>query len=1003
MKFSMVSLRNLETKWESLLLLTVACLTCQVGGAPCLADEDNAALFVRRIAPLLQEKCIACHGSEAENIEGSLDLLSDAGWRSGSDSGVLAIVPGKADESPLFLAATREADEWSAMPPKDAERLTAEELGWLKEWIAGGATWPDQEESQRIALEYEDAWSVEDGVRLETSGGLSADWTNRRYAPESIWGYQPVRTPSANFDDAGMLDEFIVQRLPAGLAVAPPADRTQLIRRATFDLTGLPPSPEDVRRFVEDPRADDLVWAELVDRLLESPHYGERMAQHWLDVVRYADSSGFANDYDRGNAWRYRDYVVRAFNEDKPYDQFVREQIAGDEIAEQMTHSDAPPTATGSSVSELIVATGFLRMGPWELTSMEVAKVARQRFLDDATNSVGETFLAHSLQCARCHDHKFDPIPTRDYYSVQAVFATTQLCERVAPFSPQENVEGFGERKYLLKRKRELEQSLKVLNAKLTVSSGRAWLTEMGRDTAAYDSAVEKLLAALPLDPAEQAGSPTTQEERERGLSLGEVRKLMQQRKAPPELIPPAKAGFTPDDFGNERVARKGLERLKWELERYEPYALAVYNGRTPQVKSVSRPVRVPEQRMTQGELEQTCILTGGDPFASGMPVSPGVLSILGAVQTSPVPDSVKGRRLAFADWVASPDNPLTTRAIGNRIWMWHFNVPLAGNPNNFGASGKPPTHPELLDWLAARFVAKGWSFKSMHRVIMLSQAYQRSVSHPDPQRLSEVDPAGVSYAVFKPRRLTAEELRDAMLASTGELNPMLGGIPARPEINLEAAMQPRQVMGTFAAAWTPNPLPRERHRRSLYTLKLRGLVDPLLEVFNSPSPDFSCERRDTSMVTPQVFSLFNSQFSHARALALANRCLTEASNALGLAASGGGELAEAAEIAAIERLYQLAYSRSPTEHELQICLEHWRAVDALLPDEAMAAEAPAVSVRRDAVEENTGEHFSFEERLYANEDFVPDLQPADVNRRTRSLADVCLAILNSNEFIYLY
>jgi hypothetical protein len=318
------------------------------------------------------------------------------------------------------------------------------------------------------------------------------------------------------------------------------------------------------------------------------------------------------------------------------------------------------------------------------------------------------------------------------------------------------------------------------------------------------------------------------------------------------------------------------------------------------------------------------------------------------------------------------------------------FSLPIAfhaGNPNNFGSTGKPPTHPELLDWLASVFVQEGWSFKAMHRRIMLSEAYRRSASHSDPSTLAKLDPTSTSYAVFKPRRLTAEEMRDAMLAVTGELNPTLGGIPVRPEINLEAAMQPRQVMGTFASAWTPNPLPTQRHRRSIYTLKLRGLADPMLEVFNSPSPDFSCERRDASTVTPQVFSLFNGQASHARALALANRALEETDN----------------DEAAIGRCFALAYSREPTDQEQQACLQHWSEIEAMLPAQAPQAIAPALSVRRDAVEENTGEHFSFEEKLYSNMDFVPDLQPGDVDPHVRALADVCLAMMNSNEFVYLY
>jgi hypothetical protein len=322
-----------------------------------------------------------------------------------------------------------------------------------------------------------------------------------------------------------------------------------------------------------------------------------------------------------------------------------------------------------------------------------------------------------------------------------------------------------------------------------------------------------------------------------------------------------------------------------------------------------------------------------------------------------------------------------------NRVWLWHFGEPLAGNPNNFGSTGKRPAHPELLDWLAATFVEQKWSFKALHRAIMLSAAYRRSAEHPNRKALAQKDPLGVSHAVFKPRRLSAEELRDAMLAATGELNPALGGIPNRPEINLEAALQPRQVMGTFAAAWVPNPKPAQRHRRSLYALKLRGLTDPAMEVFNAPGPDFSCERREASTVTPQVFSLFNSRASLSRALALAARAMKEAS----------------APEQTLERCFQLGYGREPRPAELATCLGHWREMEALHAKSSIAPVKLPLEVSREAVEENTGEKFTFSERLPAHAEYVPDLQPCDVDAKTRALADVCLALLNSNEFVYVY
>ncbi len=944
------------------------------------ADDTTAeVLFVRRVFPMLQEKCVACHGKDEAKIKGDFDMRSPAAIAKGGESGKPGIVAEKPEESPIYLAATRKHDDWEPMPPKEADKLSAEQIGWIKEWIAGGAPWPDDARLKEIAKANADKWSAEDGVTVKTSGGLSPEWTGRKYKPEGLWAYQPVKKPAVpeiRNAEAGVrkgdqsaalspIDAFVAAKMPPGLQPAPPADARTFIRRATFDLLGLPPTPEEVAAFeAESIRNPQSAIRNLIERLLASPHYGERMAQHWLDVTRYADSSGFANDYERGNAWRYRDYVVRAFNSDKPYDQFVREQLAGDEI--------------DANDPEKVIATGFLRMGPWELTGMEVAKVARQRFLDDVSNGVGETFLAHSLQCARCHDHKFDPVPTQDYYSLQAVFATTQLSERAAPFLPVENTAGFEERAYLEKTRAEYQDTLRKLDG-ILIENAQRWFAENGKDPAKWNAAVE--------NARKNAGEAKRGKRRAFSEVFGIARNALMQQGVPEGEFPPKLVGFTPEQFGMERVARKGLERLKWELDRYEPFALAVYNGRTPDVKSVYAPTRMPADRMTNGELEETCVLRGGDPFSSGQKVKPGVLSVLGSVQKVPIPDSVEGRRRAFAEWIASAENPLTTRAIANRIWMWHFGEPIAGNPNNFGSTGKKPTNPELLDWLAASFVENGWSFKAMHRLIMTSEAYRRSSLHPDRKALAEKDPLGTSLAVFKPRRLSAEELRDAMLAATGELNPTLGGIPNRPEINLEAGLQPRQVMGTFAAAWVPNPKPEQRNRRSIYALKLRGLSDPAMEVFNAPAPDFSCERREASTVTPQVFALFNSKASYARALALASRVLKEAKS----------------DNDSIIRCFELAYGRHPSVNELAACLAHWLEMQAVQANAKFTDVRPPLEVRRDAVEENTGEKFSFQEKLHANADFVPDLQPSDCGTRTRALADVCLALLNSNEFAYVY
>jgi hypothetical protein len=395
---------------------------------------------------------------------------------------------------------------------------------------------------------------------------------------------------------------------------------------------------------------------------------------------------------------------------------------------------------------------------------------------------------------------------------------------------------------------------------------------------------------------------------------------------------------------------------------------------------------------MKTGELEETSILPGGDPFSPTFPVVPRVLSAANTLAQIPahdaqIPTTIVGRRRALAEWIASERNPLTSRVMVNRIWQWHFNQALAGNPNNFGTTGKKPSHPELLDWLAWTFVREGWSVKTMHRLIMSSEAYRRASLHSEPKDLALKDAEGISYAVFAPRRLEAEELRDAMLSVSGELNATLGGIPNRPEMNLEAAMQPRMVMGTFAEAWQPSPLPQQRHRRSLYALRLRGHRDPFLEVFNAPASNLSCEARDASNVTPQVFALFNSEISFDRAIAMALRVLKE----------------ERSREGTITRLFQLAYGRVPSSEETVDCLAHWQKMTTRHQKMTFAPTVYPKEVVRQAVEENTGERFTFTEPLEMYADFVPDVKASDVGPKVRGLAEVCLVLLNSNEFAYVY
>ena len=429
-------------------------------GTSCLtaADREGDRLFALKVRGILNAKCLACHGEAGKKLKGDLDLSSRAAMLKGGESEEASLVPGKPLASPLYLAATREHEEdWSAMPPKENDKLTADQLAVLKRWIDLGAPWPDAKTQARYIAEERAKPVTAEGVLVKTSGGTSEDWTYRRYRPEDVWAFQPVVKPKVPQGAANPVDAFINRKLKsAGFARAPQADFRTLVKRAYYDLTGLPPTPFEIFQFRQAWNKDPVqAWAALIDRLLASPHYGERWGQHWLDVARYADTGGYSNDYERSNMWRYRDYVIRAFNEDKPYDEFIREQIAGDELADaslrrrisdwnQFQNARQNGKLYNARESEQLVASSFLRMGPWD-PEMVKKPQARQIYLDDVVNAVGETFLSTTMRCFKCHDHKFDPLPTRDYYRMYAVFEPTQLAERPAPFFEKENRAGFKE------------------------------------------------------------------------------------------------------------------------------------------------------------------------------------------------------------------------------------------------------------------------------------------------------------------------------------------------------------------------------------------------------------------------------------------------------------------------------------------------------------------------------------------------------------------------------
>ncbi|MDF1753588.1 MAG: PSD1 and planctomycete cytochrome C domain-containing protein [Verrucomicrobiales bacterium] len=869
-------------------------------------------LFALEVKPLFAEKCLACHGDEPEKLKGDFDMRTrEAILKGGEAFGVEVVIPGKGAESFLYLTTTRKEADFE-MPPKEADQLSEQQQWAIRDWINEGAPWPSDQRIAEIQEKYAE------GEQVATSKALSEEWQNRRYESEKLWAYRPLKVSQVP-PGQNPVDWFINRKLgKAGLDPAPRAEGTAILRRVHYGLTGLPPSPEVVRVF-EKKYSDDPAAAvvSLADDLMDSPHYGEHFGQHWLDVTRYADTAGFANDYSRPNAWRYRDYVIRAFNDDKPYDQFVKEQIAGDEIDPENP--------------ENLIATGFLRMGPWEQTGMSVFIETRQLWLDDVTDSVGQTFLAHAMQCAKCHDHKFDPVPTRDYYGMMAVFSTTQFAERPAPFLPTESIDGF--------------------------AASDEWVKAKIKGYSEQNAAIQRKIQKL---KKQESGDAKTGDN-----------------------------GLDPGDENNQARLNKNIKRHQLELDKTQAFALSVYTGKTIRRNNIYGRMPVAANPWGKGYFDEDAILTGGDIYSPGDQVEPAALSaaeVLSGMQPGDFPSGQGARRVALADWIVDQENPLTARVIVNRVWSWLFGKGIAGNPNNFGGTGLLPTHPELLDYLAAWFLENGASVKKLNALIIQSDAYQRSTRHPAPAQLERLDPKGELYAFFQPRRLTAEEFRDAMLTVSGELNPSVGGIPVRPDFNPEVAFQPRQIMGGTASVYEPDPLPRQRNRRSIYTEKIRGLRDPFFETFNQPGPDNSCELRETSTVAPQALTLMNSREVEDRAVAFSNHLLT----------SRGSE----GEV--IDRAFLTALSRLPTPAERKMCLAEW--AEATREESAIEHEKsklPAV-ITRTVRAEKTGEFYDFEEKLPAYENYVADLQKADLDARTRGLAHICLVLFNLNEFAYL-
>lgn len=654
------------------------------------------------------------------------------------------------------------------------------------------------------------------------SGAASAD-TTKSDLTEKYWAYRPVIRPVVpqvkhTSDVQTPIDSFILAPLEAaGLALSAEASKDELLRRAKFDLHGLPPTLEERAQFLAD--TEPKAFERLVDRLLESPHYGERWGRIWLDVVRFADSAGYNADPLRPLAYKYRDYVIRSFNHDTPYNRFVQEQIAGDEL-----FPESP---------DALIASGFNRLPPDESNASNIL-LARQDQLNDLTTSIGAIFLGQSLGCAQCHNHKFDAITQEDFYRIQAFFAGIVPVEKV-PVGTAEQVHEY-QQKYAtwLAESAQVRHELQQLDVQAQMKAGEdrrmKWPAEV--------------LAALDTPALE--------------------RNALQQQYC---FFAERQMNIPEKDLENALTAeqRKRRSALKRELKQFE-----ARQPRAPQMLDVSTAFDGPET-------PKTYRLAGGSYNKPKEEVQPGFLSAISDVSVAPISPpraGTVGRRTALARWLTDATNPLPARVLVNRLWQGHFGRGLAENANDFGVQSPAPTHPELLDWLASEFVKQGWSIKSMHRLIMTSAVYRQSTDQRLDSSPTEASvAAGLSadtgnrlYWHFDRRRLEGESLRDAMLAASGLLNEKMGGPAVRPEL-------PPNFKGRD---WEVTADTAERQRRSVYILVKRNLPYPFLQTFDQPDTFESCARRQVTTTGPQALTLLNSDSVIRYAQAFAGRLLFE-------------------------------------------------------------------------------------------------------------------------------
>ena len=773
-------------------LVVVAWLACALlpfpvsiqAAGPALTPREQVDFFTRQVKPLLVKHCFKCHAGS--KVKGGLHLDNRADLMKGGDSG--RAVNLKRPEKSLLLEAINYELEGYEMPPPG--KLAPEKIEILTRWIRmglpisadfAGKIGKSEKKTPQVNAETKAFWSFRKVKRPSPPAVRNADW---------------IRSP---------IDRFVLARLEqAGLAPADPAGKTALLRRASYDLTGLPPTPGEIDAFLSDdsPRA----FAGVVDRLLKSPQYGEKWARHWLDLVRYAESNSYERDGTKPHVWRYRDYVIRSFNSDKPFDRFATEQLAGDELDEVTTDGR--------------IATGYYRLGIWQDEPVDVEQ-SRLEDLDDILRTTSEVFLGLTVGCARCHDHKLDPIPQKDYYRLLAFFR---------------NIRRYGTR------------------------GGRS-VNEASVISVATPAEVQRNKELVDRHKAELADA-------------------QRQLKALDAIYKDLLEGGEVDDFKREQNRVRILKKKvpgKLAREKFEAYQKLT--ARRDQLRKYRPPGS--SQALVVKELgpnpPQTFVQIRGNAHARGDKVEPGFPLVLSppAPKIRPPAKGARSanRRRALAEWITSRDNPLTARVLANRLWQYHFGRGIVVSSNNFGFAGRKPTHPQLLDWLAAELVDGGWTLKRLHRQIMLSATYRMS-SRGNAKALA-ADPTNRLFWRYNMRRLSAEEIRDSVLAVNGALNreKMFG-----PSI---FTIIPREILhgqSQPGANWGRSS-PADRNRRSIYVHVKRSLVVPMFESFDAPDLDNSCPVRFTTTQPTQSLALLNSQFSQREAGVFAEYLRKQAGN----------------------------------------------------------------------------------------------------------------------------